>query len=133
MFLIRRFNVTKLDSKGRLLIPFHIRELLNIDEKVEFLIMNNGNREIKILPLIDGQSAELHVVMEDKPGTLERIADSLSKKKIDIIMSQSKTIEKGHSAEWSAIVDISQCKDFKKVVGEISQLGMVKNIEVRES
>jgi AbrB family looped-hinge helix DNA binding protein len=129
---LKNFNVTKLDSKGRLLIPFHIRELLNLDENSEFLIMNNGNRELKILPLLQGKTAEVGFTMDDAPGTLSRITDLLGKKKIDIIMSQSKTLEKGQLAEWHAIVDISQCKDFRKTVDDIANLKFIKNVEMRE-
>ncbi|MFH1630974.1 MAG: ACT domain-containing protein [Candidatus Aenigmatarchaeota archaeon] len=129
---MRNFNVIKLDSKGRLLVPFHIRELLNLDENSEFIIMNNGNREIKIFPMIDGQTAEMTIHMEDKPGSLARIIDFLGKRKIDLVMSQSKTIEKGKLAEWSAIVDIAECKDFKKTINDISVMAHIKKIDVRE-
>jgi bifunctional DNA-binding transcriptional regulator/antitoxin component of YhaV-PrlF toxin-antitoxin module len=128
---MKNFNVTKLDSKGRLLVPFHIRELLNLDENSEFLIINNGNRELKVLPLLDGQTAELSMMIEDVPGSLSKAADLLAKKKIDIIMSQSKTLEKGKLAEWHAIIDISQCKDTKKVVEELKTSKFIKSVELR--
>jgi len=130
---MKNFNVTKLDSKGRLLIPFHIRELLNLDENSEFLIMNNGTRELKILPLVEGQTAEVSMLLEDAPGSLSRATDLLAKKKIDIIMSQSKTIDKGKLAEWHAIVDISQCKDFKKTIDDLRGARFIKTVTLREN
>ena len=129
---MKNFNMTKLDSKGRLLIPFHIREILNLDSNTEFVIMNNGKRELKILPLIHGVTAELNVVMDDAPGSLAKAADTLGKRHVDIIISQSRTVEKGKRAEWHVIVDISSCKNFRKVVDELREMKSIKDIEMIE-
>jgi AbrB family looped-hinge helix DNA binding protein len=129
---MKNFNIVRLDSKGRIIIPYHIRELLDIDEGAEFVILSHASGEIKMLPLIKGKTAEINVVFQDTPGAMARIAEAMAKLKIDFIMSQSKTLERGHLAEMHAIVDVSNCRDLKKVSGYISAIDMIKKVEITE-
>lgn len=129
---MRNFNIVKLDSKGRVLVPFHIREYLNLKDGAEFIIVNNEKKELKILPLIKGETAEIRILMSDSPGSLAKIVDKLAEAGVDILMSQSKTIERGELAEYHAIADISKCKDMKRISNDISHLKNVKKVEVVE-
>jgi len=43
-------DITKMDAKGRLLIPAHVRKLLNIKEGSKIAIVPEGE-EIRIMPL----------------------------------------------------------------------------------
>jgi predicted amino acid-binding ACT domain protein len=125
---MRNFNVVKMDKKGRILIPFHIR--YNIGNYDEFLIMNNGEKELKIFPLINGQSADIKLQLTDVLGSMARATDILAKHNIDILMSQSKTLEKGKLAEWQAIVDISNCKDMEKLKKDLKACEEILDFEV---
>jgi len=129
---MRNFNIVKLDSKGRLLVPFHIREYLDLKDGAEFIILNNEKRELKILPLIKGETAEIRILMDDSPGSLAKIVDRLSSEGVDILMSQSKTIERGELAEYHAIADVSKVKDLKRITNDISHLKNVKKVELIE-
>ena len=129
---MRNFNIVKLDSKGRLLVPFHIREYLNIENGAEFIIVNNERKELKILPLIKGQTAEIRIFISDIPGSLAKTIDKLAEFGIDILVSQSKVIERGELAEYHAIADISRCSNIKKVSNDLSHLKNVKKVEVIE-
>lgn len=129
---MRNFNVVKLDSKGRLIIPYHIRELLDVREGAEFAIVSNHNNEIKLMPLLKGRVEEISLLMSDTPGALARIMELIASKNADIVMSQSRSVERGVLAEWHAIIDINGCKDFKKLVNDVGRLDVVRKIEVEE-
>ena len=59
---IKNFNVVKLDSKGRIILPFHIRDYLGLKEGIELLVANNEKKELKIFPLMNGKSAEIKII-----------------------------------------------------------------------
>ena len=127
---MKNFNVVKLDSKGRIILPYHVREYMGLKEGVELLISNNEKKELRIFPLISG-TAELRIVMADVPGSLSKVLNMITKHKIDILMSTSKTIEKGKIAEWNAIIDTSQCKDPKKLEADLKRMNIIKKFELR--
>ena len=127
----QNFNITRLDSKGRITVPFHIREYMGIKDGSEFLIINNENKEIRVFPLLKGKIAHLKIVISDRPGSLSKILNLVAKNNLDILTSTSKSIERGKTAEWTAIVDISMCKNIKRVEQELSELtNFVKKFEV---
>ena len=127
----RNFNITRLDSKGRITVPFHIREYMGIKDGSEFLIINNENKEMRVFPLLKGKIAYLKLVISDKPGSLSKVLNSITKYDLDILTSTSKSLERGKSAEWTAIVDISMCKNIKRLEQELSELtNIVKKIDV---
>jgi len=126
---MKNFNVVKLDSKGRIIVPFHIRDYLGLKEGNELIIVNNEKKELRIFPLINGNTAHVRIVMSDTHGSLAKIMGSLSKNDADILMSMSRTIERGKIAEWSAIIDVSECKNTKKLESELSELDVVKKLE----
>ena len=127
---MKNFNIVKLDSKGRILIPYHIRNQLELEDDVELMITNNGNRELKVFPLLKGSTAEILVSMADTPGSLAKILSVINKQNIDVMMSISKTIERGELAEWNAIVSTSSCKDIKKAEKAINSLNVVKDVRI---
>jgi len=127
---MKNFNVVKLDSKGRIILPYHVREYMGLKEGVELLISNNEKKELRIFPLISG-TAELRIMMVDVPGSLSKILNMIAKYKIDILMSTSKTVEKGKIAEWNAIIDTSQCKDTRKLEAELKKMSVIKKFELR--
>ena len=130
---MKNFNLVKLDSKGRILVPFHVRNQLELDDGMELVVVGNEKKEIKIFPLVKGKAATIHVMFSDVPGSLSKILNLISDNGVDIITSVSRTLEKGELAEWSAIVDISNCNGgFKKIEGHLSKMKVVKKIEVEE-
>ena len=126
---MKNFNIVKLDSKGRLIIPFHIRDYLGLKEGNELIIVNNEKKELRIFPLINGNTAHVRIIMNDIQGSLSKIMGAISKNDVDILMSMSRTIERGKIAEWSAIVDMSECKNQKKFESELRELDVVKKLD----
>ncbi len=129
---IKNFNVVKLDSKGRIIVPFHIRDYLGLKEGTELLVTNNEKRELKILPLMNGKTSEIRIMLSDMPGSMAKIVNTIAKHNVDVLMSMSQTIEKGKSAEWTAMVDTSNCKDLKKLETSLLALSVVKKVEVEK-
>ncbi|MCX6819193.1 MAG: hypothetical protein NT129_04315 [Candidatus Aenigmarchaeota archaeon] len=132
MGFIKNFNVVKLDKKGRIILPFHVRDYLGLKEGMEMLISNNEKNELKIFPLFTGKTADIKVMIEDKIGSLNKLLDVIEKNKIHILMSTSKTIERGSLAEWSAIVDTSNLRDIKKLENELKSLDITKKIWIEK-
>ncbi len=126
---MKNFNVVKLDSKGRIIVPFHIRDYIGLKEGTELIIVNNEKRELRIFPLINGNTAQVRAVISDVHGSLSKIMTAIAKNNVDILMSMSRTIERGKTAEWSAIVDISECKNPKKFESDMSKLDVIRKLE----
>jgi len=129
---MKNANVVKVDSKGRVLIPYHMRELHNIDEGFEFVIFSTHRGEIKLMPMLKGRCADVKIVHMDDPSILAKITNIMAKHNIGIVMSQSKAIERGYLAEWNALIDISECRNVKKFYSQISKMDMIKNVEIEE-
>ncbi len=132
---MRNSNIVKLDSKGRILIPIHIRDMLKADEGTEVIIIpDKKNAHMKILPLVNGKTAEIKLLLNDLPGSLANIANILSEHDIDIIMSESRTLAKGKLAEWDVIVDTSNFNKgnngFEGLKERLLNSELVKSVEV---
>lgn len=125
------FNVVKVDSKGRIIIPFHIRDYLGLNEGTELLIINDEKRELRVLPLLENASG-ITVTMTDVPGSLSSILNVLAKNSVDIITSLSKTLQKGKAAQWEAIVDVSKCRNAKRLERDLKKLKTVKKVSVEK-
>ncbi len=128
---MRSSNITSFDSKGRLLIPSHIRKALRAEEGTEIVIIpDNEKRYLKIIPLAKGRTAEIRFILEDMPGSLARIAGFLSESNLDIIVSESRTLAKGKLAEWNVMVDTTKCDDLEEVKKKSLKLDNIKNVEI---
>jgi AbrB family looped-hinge helix DNA binding protein len=129
---MRNSNIVKLDSKGRVLIPIHVRKFLNIDDGTELIIVEDSDKQqVRVLPLVKEKTAELRFMINDMPGSLAYIADTLSDFNINIIMSESRTLVKGKMAEWDVIVDTSECNgSLDQMKKQIAESGKIKNVEI---
>ena len=130
---MRHSNIMKLDSKGRLLIPVHIRKKLDAGEGTEVMIISDDETsEIKIVPLIKGKNAELKFLLTGIPDSLAMVANILASHNINILMSQSRTLIRGKMAEWNVIVDtsVSNNGNLEKLRDELQTSKFIKNIEI---
>ncbi len=129
---MRNSNIVKLDAKGRMLIPIHVRKFLGLDDGTELIIVeDNKKQQIRILPLIKEKTAELRFTLGDMPGSLAYVADTLAAYNMNIIMSESKTLVKGRTAEWDVIVDTSECSGtLDQLKKEIAESGKIEEVEI---
>ncbi len=129
---MRNTNITKLDSKGRILIPIHIRKMMNADDGMEMVIIpDNERHQARILPLTREKTAEFKIFMNDMPGSLAGVANTFSDYNVDIIMSQSRSITKGKLAEWDIIADISECNgNLNQLKTDLENSKLIKSVEL---
>jgi bifunctional DNA-binding transcriptional regulator/antitoxin component of YhaV-PrlF toxin-antitoxin module len=129
---MRNSNITRVDSKGRILIPIHIRKMLGADDGTEILIIpEREGGHVKMLPLVREKTAELRLMMNDIPGSLAHIANSLATHNVNIIMSESRTVVKGKTAEWDVIIDTSEANgSIEKLKSELEKSRDIRKVEI---
>ena len=129
---MRNSNIVKVDSKGRILIPIHIRNFLKAKEGTEIVIIPDSEKsQVKMFPLLKEKTAELKIMLSDMPGSLATIANILSDYGMNIIMSESRTLVKGKSAEWDVIIDISERNGtIEQLQKELRESKLIKDVEV---
>ncbi len=121
-------EISRVDEKGRLLIPSDIRKALGLEPGVEALVGVEGKRAV-ISPIFDKRVYDIRIIMGDAPGTLAKIAAFLSKEGFDIIMSESRSLERERSAEWDLTGKYSG--DFSSLVRKLKALGFVSEVIVK--
>jgi bifunctional DNA-binding transcriptional regulator/antitoxin component of YhaV-PrlF toxin-antitoxin module len=127
---MRNSNIMKLDSKGRLLIPVQMRKKLDAVEGTEVMLLSDEeNREIRIVPLVKGRNAEIKILLTGIPESLAMVANTLASHKMNILVSESKTIVRGKMAQWDVIVDTSS-GDLERLGDELKTSKFVKNVEI---
>lgn len=104
-------EIVRIDSKGRVTIPAHMREELGMREGAYASVrLNRGERSITV-SLFAGAKAklvEIRMRIPDRPGALARVARTISEMSVDLLSSTSRTLKKGELAEWAIIADFSQ-------------------------
>lgn len=128
---MRGTNVARLDSKGRILIPAHVRKNLKVKNGTEvILVPDHEKNELRMLPLVRGKSAKLRFVLTDLPDSLASIANILDTNNINIIASESRSLSK-NLTEWDLVVDISRCcNGFENLRQEFMSANTVKSVEM---
>ena len=115
-------SIIKLDTRGRLVIPTEFREILNLKEGDEILLSLDSKTDTIVISPTYGEPKNLvkiEIDFDDTPGCLAKIAEKLAKMKIDLVMTESKSSQRGKKARWDIIADISKCKNS---LNEIKQL-----------
>jgi len=93
--------VTKLDSKGRLVIPQSMRDNLGIQDGDRLIIsQDSGSGEIVIAPSFEKKLLRLEIILSDKPGALSHAAAALASLGVDLVRTQSRSSKRGDEAVW---------------------------------
>lgn len=53
--------------------------------------------------------AKIEIEFDDKPGSLAKLAETLAKINIDLVMTESKSFQRGEKARWYIIADMTKC------------------------
>ena len=104
-------SIIKLDTRGRLVIPSEFRESLDLQEGDNVLLsLDSKTNTIVISPTYGKQEnlIKLEIEFGDKPGSLAKIAQMLAELKIDLVMTESKSFNRGTKARWNIVADISK-------------------------
>ena len=128
-------HLVKIDTKGRIVLPYPIRNALNLSEGMNvFVIADLKAKEVKLIPF-SAELVEFSVKFSDEPGALAKTAALLAKYGIDLLSSHSITIERGSKAEWSAIGDLSKCKytitELRKVLQKSNHIAHIKIYDLK--
>ena len=121
-----------MDSKGRLLIPNHIRKMLDIKDGTEIVLIPDKDTScVKLMLLPRENTLKMKFLIKDKPGALAYIANFLSKYNFNIVMSESRSIVKDEVAEWDVIIDTSKATtDIEKLRDVFEQMDIIENVMI---
>ena len=128
-------SIIRLDTRGRLVIPNEFRESLDLKEGDEVLVSLDTKTNTLTINPVYGNPRDL-VTMEiefgDTPGSLAKIAQKVAELKIDLIMTESKSSQRGTKARWDIIADKSKC-DFSinEIKQKILHSGFIDSMSIR--
>lgn len=116
-------ETAKLDSKGRVLIPQHLREAAGImaDDRV-IVSFEEGKRRIIIEPAKEKRLLRLTIALPDKPGALAAAASALAKLKVDLVSTYSHSSLRGERALWVVECNPSS-NSVEKIRAELQKCG----------
>ena len=127
-------SIVRLDTRGRLVLPNEFREKLNLKEGDEVLIsLDTKTDTITISPTYGKTSDLVKIEIEfgDTPGCLAKIANKIADLKIDLIMTESKSSQRGKRARWDIIADISKCSySINQIKQLLLQSGFVESVSI---
>ena len=93
------------------MIPNEFRETLDLKEGDEVILsLDSKTNTINISPVYGNQSdlVKMEITFGDSPGCLAKIASMIASMKIDLVMTESKSFQRGKKARWFVIADISK-------------------------
>ncbi|MCK4365875.1 MAG: AbrB/MazE/SpoVT family DNA-binding domain-containing protein [Thermoplasmatales archaeon] len=127
-------SIIKLDTRGRLVIPNEFREMLNLKEGDEILLSLDSKTDTLTISPIYGKLMDLvkiEIEFGDVPGCLAKIAKKIADLKIDLIMTESKSSQRGKKARWDIIADISKCSNsINQIKQLLLQSGFVESLSI---
>ncbi|PIN98876.1 MAG: hypothetical protein COT90_02140 [Candidatus Diapherotrites archaeon CG10_big_fil_rev_8_21_14_0_10_31_34] len=99
---------SKIDSKGRIVIPNSFRESLGIKKGEKIIAeLDKENERIILFPL-ERKVKKMHIFLSDNPGSLAKAAEVLRKNKVDLVFTESRSTKRGKEALWSVVADFSK-------------------------
>lgn len=127
-------SLIRLDTRGRLVIPNEFREHLDLKEGDEVLMSLDPKTDTLTISPVYGEPKDM-VKMEiefgDAPGCLAKIAQKIADMKIDLVMTESKSSQRGKRARWDIIADISKCSQSTNEIKQVlMQSGFVELMSI---
>jgi len=127
-------TIVKLDTRGRLVIPNKFRDILNLKEGDNVLLsLDSKINTITLSPVTTETKNLIKIEIEfgDTPGCLAKIADKIAKMRIDLIMTESKSSQRGKKARWDIVADISRCQfSINEIKQELMQSGFLESMSI---
>ncbi len=122
----------KVDSKGRIVLPFGFRTTLGIREgDYIFASIDEVNSAIIVSPLTEKKPYVMDIVMSDRPGTLAKLATVLAENKVDLISSRTHSLIRQKEAIWHVVCLFRGAKKGK-VRSALKKAG-AKKVDIRRA
>ena len=116
-----KIEKTRVDSKGRVVIPKSFRDSLaiSVGDSI-FLSLDEENRSIIISQYKEKDVYQILIEMGDAPGTLVKMAEVLFNNNVDLISTESHSVMRTHSAFWRVLCSMKGVKmpELKKQLVE---------------
>ncbi len=129
-------SIVRLDTRGRLVLPNEFRESLNLKEGDEVLVSLDQKTDTITINPVYGKPTDLvkiEIEFGDMPGCLAKIAKKIADMKIDLIMTESKSSQRGKKARWNIIADISKCSSSdNKIKQLLLQSGYAESVSINK-
>ena len=126
--------IVRLDTRGRLVIPNEFREILGLKAGDEVLLsLDTKTDMLTITPIYEKPTSLVKMEIEfgDTPGCLAKIAKKIADMHIDLVMTESKSSQRGRKARWDIIADISKCsRSISQIRQSLLQSGFVDSIRI---
>jgi bifunctional DNA-binding transcriptional regulator/antitoxin component of YhaV-PrlF toxin-antitoxin module len=124
-------EIIRVNEKGEIKIPDKMRDQIGIIEGMHILLRADlDRREIIIVPFSTAEAdlVEFKITLSDTTGALAKCATFLSENNINLVASESKSIQSGEIAEWIVVADISNCKaNIRELCKKLVNEGYAKN------
>ena len=129
-------SIVRLDTRGRLVLPNEFRESLNLKEGDEVLVSLDQKTDTITINPVYGKPTDLvkiEIEFGDTPGCLAKIAKKIAEIKSDLIMTESKSSQRGKKARWNIIADISKCSSSdSKIKQLLLQSGYAESVSINK-
>ncbi len=119
----------RLDSKGRITMPAHIRNEMGMNKNTELTVVCDDTM-LRLIVNTCEKNAELSVSMQNIPGMLYSVLGAVAKNGADIVLSNSSAMKNGNLALFHAIIDISKCKNIQNLKNDIRLVKGVKAVKI---
>jgi len=74
---------------------------------------------------------KMEIEFGDTPGCLAKIAQKIADMNIDLVMTESKSSQRGKKARWSIIADISKItQSANEIKQQLMQTGFVESMSI---
>lgn len=128
---MKNTEIVRINEKGAIIISEVVRDQLGMVEGMHVMLrIDIEKREINITPFTTAEVdlVEFTITLSDVPGALAKSATFLADQNINLLASESRTIQSGELAEWIVVADISNCKEnIRELCKDIAKKGYARN------
>ncbi|MBI5635961.1 AbrB/MazE/SpoVT family DNA-binding domain-containing protein [Candidatus Micrarchaeota archaeon] len=109
-------KITRVDSKGRVIIPSGFRELLRLKPNSQVLIsLDQNENNLIITPSAEKQLVLMSIGLSDAPGSLAKLAQVLAKEGVDLVTTESRAVSRAQNAEWLVTASAHSIKNVDEI------------------
>ncbi len=134
---MKKSEIVKVDSRGRVVIPRPMRQMLGIKRESQIMIISDEDNptELRIIPLLysnDQSFLKLRIIIPDEAGALAKIANVFGDLGISLLHGQTTVIKKGIDAEWEVISPVPEMP-IEELKQKLLDVGGAKRIIVENT